>query len=162
MTTTHDFFAEPILNSPYDVPTRHHLLDESGQPTNTVPVQGRRKSSLYSPVPKAKRSKKALLQDDMFEDELEKYNPHDIINEIRSHVATWRAIPNPTDWSVTPTTQRLLQYWRDENNFGTIRPFFCQREAVETIIWLTEVARKNKKYKNIWNHIEGGECRGKP
>ncbi len=162
MSDTHDFFANPILNSPYEEPSQHHDLDESGQPTNALPKMGRRRSSLYSPVPKAKRSEKASEQPDMLEGVLDKYNPHNLINEIRSHVKTWREIPSPSDWGVTPTTQRLLQYWRDEANFETIRPFFCQREAAETIIWLTEVARKQKKYANIWHHIEGGNAEANP
>ena len=48
-------------------------------------------------------------------------------------------LPNPNDWQVTPETARLLQHWR-HHNFSGIRPFFCQVEAVETAIWLTEVA----------------------
>jgi type III restriction enzyme len=40
---------------------------------------------------------------------------------------------------VTPETARLLQHWR-HHKFSGIRPFFCQVEAVETAIWLTEVA----------------------
>ncbi|WP_207650551.1 DEAD/DEAH box helicase family protein [Acidithiobacillus albertensis] len=40
---------------------------------------------------------------------------------------------------MTPETARLLQYWR-HHAFSSIRPFFCQIEAVETAIWLTEVA----------------------
>jgi len=158
-----DFFAQPILNSPYEEPSRHHHLDENGQPANAPALIGRRRSDLYSPVPKAKRSKKSKSQDDMFEQSgLEKYNPHNIINEIRAHVKSWRELPNPVDWNVTPTTQKLLQYWRDKNNFETIRPFFCQREAVETLIWLTEVARKQRRYANIWNHIKGGNEEANP
>ena len=53
----------------------------------------------------------------------------------------WRSIPNPNDWHVTPETARLLQHWRS-HQFSGIRPFFCQIEAVETAIWLTEVAPK--------------------
>src|SRR5205823_3842153 len=41
-------------------------------------------------------------------------------------------------------TQRLLQHWRG-HKFNTVRPFFCQIEAVETAIWLTEVAPKSGK-----------------
>ena len=44
---------------------------------------------------------------------------------------------------MTPETQRLLQHWR-HHRFGDIRPFFCQVEAVETVIWLTEVAPQPK------------------
>ena len=51
----------------------------------------------------------------------------------------WRRLPNANDWRVTPETARLLQHWRN-HDFGSIRPFFCQIEAVETAIWLTEVA----------------------
>ncbi len=53
----------------------------------------------------------------------------------------WRSLPNPNDWQVTPETARLLQHWR-HHHFNDIRPFFCQIEAVETAIWLTEVAPK--------------------
>ena len=48
-------------------------------------------------------------------------------------------LPNPSQWQVTPETARLLQHWR-HHKFSGVRPFFCQVEAVETAIWLTEVA----------------------
>ena len=57
----------------------------------------------------------------------------------RYFVDQWRALSNPNDWKVTPDTQRLLQQWR-HHKFSDVRPFFCQIEAVETVIWLTEVA----------------------
>ncbi len=60
-----------------------------------------------------------------------------LVNEIRTHVDQWRALP-PSQWGVTPETQRLLLHWRDEDR--TRKLFFCQREAVETLIYLTEVA----------------------
>ena len=41
---------------------------------------------------------------------------------------------------MTAETARLLKWWRNGDNFPGIRPFFCQVEAVETLIWLTEVA----------------------
>ena len=40
---------------------------------------------------------------------------------------------------VTPETARLLRHWR-QHQFSGIRPFFCQVEAAEAVIWLTEVA----------------------
>ena len=46
---------------------------------------------------------------------------------------------DPTNWGVTPETARLLLHWR-QHKFSHYRPFFCQIEAVETLIWLTEVA----------------------
>ncbi len=64
----------------------------------------------------------------------------------------WRALPNPNQWQVTPETARLLQHWR-HHNFNDIRPFFCQVEAVETAIWLTEVAPHSKSGKRLLDHL---------
>jgi type III restriction enzyme len=58
---------------------------------------------------------------------------------VRQHVDTWRSLPNSSQWQVTPETARLLQHWR-YHKFSGVRPFFCQVEAAETAIWLTEVA----------------------
>lgn len=66
-------------------------------------------------------------------------DPTERLNEIRRHVAAWRALTDPSQWRVTPETARLLQHWR-HHRFAAFRPFFCQIEAVETMIWLTEVA----------------------
>lgn len=167
---TKSFFEQPILNSPYDVPTRYHPLDGDGQPLDQPPVNGRRKSELLTPVPKPrKQQKKAgadqksfVLSDSSGLSTVEQeYNPTPIINEIRSHVATWRALPNPGDWGVTPTTATLLNHWR-HHNFHDVTPFFCQIEAVETIIWLTEVARREKRHKHLWAHVEGANKDANP
>jgi type III restriction enzyme len=93
--------------------------------------------------------------------EEQEYNPTPIINEIRSHVGSWRNIPSPNDWGVTPATARLLRHWRC-HDFQGMRPFFCQIEAVETIIWLTEVARKQKIHKKFWGHIQGANEQANP
>jgi type III restriction enzyme len=69
----------------------------------------------------------------------QQYDHTATINSIRQQVGQWRRIPNPSDWHVTPETARLLHHWR-HHPFSSIRPFFCQIEAVETVIWLTEVA----------------------
>jgi len=91
----------------------------------------------------------------------QEYNPKPIINEIRTHVATWRSLPSDRDWGVTPATARLLHHWRRTEVEG-LRPFFCQVEAVETVIWLTEVARTQKRYAHIWRHIEGANQNSNP
>nr|WP_255552440.1 DEAD/DEAH box helicase family protein [Maritimibacter dapengensis] len=72
------------------------------------------------------------------------YNVTEFVNELRSQVDSWRQLPNPNDWQVSPITQRLLQHWRaiQKDETQVIRPFFCQLEAVETAIWLAEVAPK--------------------
>lgn len=167
---TGTFYDQPILNSPYEEPTRHHALDEEGQPTEQPPVSGRRRSKLIAPVPKPrKRRKKAdplqtamgLQSDDGISSDEQEYNPTPIINEIRSRVAAWRRPPGQTNWGVTPATARLLQHWR-HHDFQGIRPFFCQIEAVETTIWLTEVTRNQKTCKRFWDHIRGANEQANP
>ncbi len=144
------FFEHPILNSPYAYPVRHWELDEQGQPTQRL-IETRRRAEFITPIPRPrKRSGKAIQQQIVFNEgkglstEEQQYDPTSIIHELRYHVDKWRNWPNPNEWQVTPETARLLQHWR-HHKFNSIRPFFCQIEAVETAIWLTEVAPKTGK-----------------
>jgi type III restriction enzyme len=92
----------------------------------------------------------------------QEYNPTPIINEIRGYVAAWRNLPNPNQWQVTPETTRLLQHWR-HHQFNALRPFFCQIEAVETAIWLAEVASDRAAAgARIWTHIRGANKEANP
>ena len=83
-----------------------------------------------------------------------------MINVLRGHVNRWRALP-PGKWRVTPETARLLQHWR-HHNFSTYRPFFCQLEAVETIIWLSEVAPDLTIGKQFLDHLDGANQEANP
>ena len=163
------FFERPILNSPYEYPRRHWELDEDGQPTNRV-IETRRRSDLITPVPKPKKRRQGrgnqaqmVFGDEAgLSSEEQEYNPTPIINEVRTYVEEWRKLPNPDQWLVTPETARLLTHWR-HHRFEDIRPFFCQIEAVETAIWLTEVAPKlGTRTKKLWSHIEGGNAQANP
>jgi type III restriction enzyme len=138
------FFDHPILNSPYESPTRHWELDAQGQPTQKL-VEQRRRAEFITPIPKPKK-RRATAQADIVFDEgkglsttKQQYDPTSVINEVRSYVEQWRQLTNPNLWQVTPETARLLQHWR-HHKFNGLRPFFCQVEAAETAIWLTEVA----------------------
>ena len=139
------FFERPVLNSPYEYPSRHWELDETGQPTQRI-VDSRRRAEFITPIPRPRKRKGAAGQASLVFDEgkglstsEQQYAHTAIINGVRQEVDKWRRIPNPNDWRVTPETARLLQHWR-HHEFSAIRPFFCQVEAVETAIWLTEVA----------------------
>jgi type III restriction enzyme len=163
------FFERPILNSPYEPPQWHHHLDAEGQPTDQPPIPGRRRSELITPVPKPKKKGKVVAQAQItFTDSQGllsakvEYNPTPIINEIRQFVDAWRQLPNPKQWDVTAATERLLQHWRT-HRFANQRPFFCQIEAVETIIWLTEVAPKlGVKGKKFLDHLDGANAQANP
>jgi type III restriction enzyme len=136
------FFEHPILNSPYEYPREHWELDETGQPTQQV-VGKRRPVSFITPIPRAQRNKGGqadlVLGDAAGASNEQQLYHAALINRVRDYVDRWRMIPDPNQWGVTPETARLLQYWR-HHEFSTVRPFFCQVEAVETAIWLTEVA----------------------
>ena len=138
------FFEKPVLNSPYACPARHWELDAAGQPTQRI-VESRRRAEFITPIPKPKKQKAAQKQDSLLFDEGLSTQAQGYahtafnLNGVRQEVDKWRALANPADWRVTPETARLLQHWR-HHHFAGIRPFFCQVEAVETTIWLTEVA----------------------
>ncbi|HFD86951.1 MAG TPA: restriction endonuclease [Gammaproteobacteria bacterium] len=156
---TKQFFEHPVLNSPYDYPNRHWELDDSGQPTQQI-AESRRRAEFITPIPKPRKRKGAGDQAQLLFDEgkgltteEQQYDYTAIIDGVRRQVDKWRALPNPNDWKVTPETARLLQHWR-HHNFSSIRPFFCQVEAVETAIWLTEVApNAGKLGKGFLEHL---------
>ncbi|WHZ23049.1 MAG: Type III restriction-modification enzyme, helicase subunit [Nitrospira sp.] len=153
-----DFFSKPILNSPYAYPSRHWELDESGQPTQQI-IESRRPAEFITPIPKPKKRKSIEKQASIVFDEgkglstqEQQYDITAIINGVRDQVDAWRKLQNSNDWQVTPETARLLQHWR-HHKFSNTRPFFCQVEAAETAIWLTEVAPNTKAGKGFLEHL---------
>ncbi|MFZ3139615.1 BPTD_3080 family restriction endonuclease [Polaromonas sp.] len=151
------FFEKPILNSPYGYPVLHWELDPTGQPTQKI-IDKRRPAEFITPIPKPKKQKsaqqqEALLFDETLSTQAQQYHSA-IINSVRTEVDKWRALKNPNDWRVTPETARLLQHWR-HHDFSGVRPFFCQVEAVETAIWLTEVAPQAGKVGQVFiDHLD--------
>ncbi len=140
------FFERPILNSPYERPQRHWKLDEHGQPSDLV-VPCRREVDFVTPIPQPRKRRGGRGQPTLaleneaarrLSSEGQRYDLATAINAIRQRVDRWRALPE-AQWRVTPETARLLRHWRG-HRFADFRPFFCQVEAVETAIWLTEVA----------------------
>ena len=138
------FFDRPIINSPYEYPSKYWELDKTGQPTQKI-IESRRGADFITPIPKPKQKGKKAQQQLGFEEGMglstqeQQYEVTAAITEIRRRVDAWRNIPGPNNWGVTPQTARLLLHWR-KHNFSNLRPFFCQVEAAETLIWLTEVA----------------------
>src|SRR5262245_1872646 len=129
----------PILNSPYREPARHYRFDADNQITNIID-EGRRGSSYFLPIAAPKKKSKPGLFDDVEEKKAESGH----INRIRQLVNQWRAKARP---DITPVTRALLEHWHAEDRFR--RLFFCQIEALETLIFITEVA-KQTKYGEDW------------
>lgn len=166
---TDQFFNEPILNSPYEYPSRHWELDKTGQPTGQI-VEARRVAKFLSPIPLPQKTKgkKAqqeleLLGSDGESYGAQQYDPYEMIGTVRHAVDEWRKLP-AYDWQVTPETARLLQHWRDPEFQGK-RPFFCQVEAAETLIWLSEVAPRMPKGSagaRVLKHLENANGEANP
>jgi type III restriction enzyme len=159
------FYRQPILNSPYEIPRRHWELDGQGQPTQQL-VEQRRLATFISPIPKAR--KKSAAQQTLLSAEGQalsrgdqKYDVNAIINSVRAQVDSWRRLPASADWQVTPETRRLLSHWRT-HKFSDTRPFFCQVEAAETAIWLTEVAPHSKAGRGFLEHLQNANQDANP
>ncbi|MDD5558240.1 BPTD_3080 family restriction endonuclease [Candidatus Methylomirabilis sp.] len=129
----------PIINSPFDEPTRHFRFSDEGI-TDEI-VDDRRTSSYFVPIakPKKKGSKQLHFETEWTQDRIEE---NKLVNDIRRRVALWR---KGGYVGVTPTTARLITYWTDPTREKKL--FFCQNEALETAIYITEVA---KKYGDAW------------
>ena len=160
------FFEDPILNSPYECPTRHWELDKAGIPTQQF-VERRRESRLITPIPKPKKrggkeEQKVLeFEAQGLSETDQQYEVTQQVNSIRALVDEWRQAPE-SQWKVTPETARLLKHWR-HHEFQGIRPFFCQIEAAETAIWLTEVAPElGKRGKDILEKLESANDEANP
>lgn len=129
----HVSIDNPIINSPFEVPARHFRFDESGI-TDEI-VAGRRPSSYFIPIAQTKKKGKQLaFETEWTQDRIEESK---FINQVRERVALWRQ--GRYAGPLTPISRRLLDYWTREDRYPKL--YFCQIEALETAIYLTEIAK---------------------
>jgi len=119
----------PIVNDPFQEPTQYWLYIE-GQPQLKP---GRRPSGYYLAARTTTRIK-PLAEEEFVE--------MDHVNQIRERVRQWRQQGYP---GTTRITLELLRYWNEPEREGRKRLFFCEKEAAETIIWLTEATPTAKQ-----------------
>lgn len=111
-----------IINSPYEEPKKHWRYDRE---TRTFElVEGRRPAGYVVATPGSKSF-----------DDPGIFVEIPLVNQIRPRVKAWREAGYP---GITSITRRLLAHWHDPEEFDRRRFFFCQLEAAETLIWLTE------------------------
>jgi type III restriction enzyme len=118
-----------IINSPYEEPRSYWRYNRENR-TFTL-VEGERRPAGYVI---ASESSKSFDDPGVFVE-------IPLVNQIRPRVKTWREEGYP---GVTGITKRLLEHWVNPEEFETRRFFFCQLEAVETIIWLAEAPAAKK------------------
>ncbi len=117
-----------IINSPYEEPARHWSYDIEKRAFSLA--EGRRQAG-YIVASEGSRT---------FDDP-GRFVEIPLVNLIRPRVRAWRETGYP---GVTGITKRLLEQWRDPEEFDSRRLFFCQLEAVETLIWLAEAPAADK------------------
>ena len=117
-----------IVNSPYEEPASHWRYDRKTRLFDLA--EGRRLAGYVV----ASRDSKTFDDPGVFVE-------IPLVNRIRPRVKAWREAGYP---GVTGTTKRLLEYWNDPEEFDARRFFFCQLEAAETLIWLTEAPAAEK------------------
>jgi type III restriction enzyme len=130
----------PVINSPFQEPQRHFRFTDEGITNQIVPY--RRTSSYFIPIPKPKkRGQQLLLETEWTQDRIEE---NKLVNQIRTRVARWRLGGRPGS-TITKVTSQLLNYWTNPHREKPL--FFCQIEALETAIYITEVAAR---YGDTW------------
>ena len=135
-----ELIENPILNSPFHEPSQHFVFDERGVITGEI-REGRRRSIYFTPIPGTRRQAGDQPSFD-FGEAVDRVEENRLINQIRGRVSRWRSIGYP--WT-TRTTARLLEHWNVVD--GRVQPlFFCQREAVETAIYLAEAAPRDHPF----------------
>lgn len=116
-----------IINSPYEEPKHYWSYDRESRTFDKK--EGRRPAGYVI----ASQSSKAFDDPGIFV-------PIPLVNQIRPRVKAWREAGYP---GVTGITRRLLEHWNNpderEHQF-----FFCQLEAIETLIWLAEAPASEK------------------
>lgn len=121
-----------IINSPFVCPEQHWSEDPGGR-LATKPGRRPASTEIFDPRNNTRRTE-----------------PLDQVNRIRSHVQRWREAGWP---GVTIVTRKLLEHWHDQG--ARDYPFyFCQLEAIETLIWWVEGAAAHKQ--GIAIHGDGG------
>ena len=126
-------------------PEKHYQLLTGGR---SKLAEGRRPSMRF--LASAKDAKGGIAgvvgkEAGLFEDLLASSEQRNrFVNELRDEVREWRAAGYPNTARVT---RRLLEWWferHEERRATAKRFFFCQQEAVETVIYVYEVQGRRK------------------
>ena len=135
----------PVLNNPYEEPQYYYDTDMNGNIDYATVINGRRPFGYdVNIVPKKRGEKTFFSQEDFIS-----VDPNaEFINGIRKEVKAWREAGYP---KASRITKELLDFWfNNKERRANLRLFFCQREAVETAVWLNEIAERDP---NTGNYI---------
>ncbi len=117
------------INSPYEEPS--HYLKYDREKRLFSKEEGRRRAGYVVATSGSKSF-----------DDPGQFVPLLLVNKIRPRVKAWREAGYP---GVTGITKRLLEHWKNEEERAHRQFFFCQMEAIETIVWLNEASSAKKQ-----------------
>lgn len=135
----------PVLNNPYEEPRYYYDTDMNGNIDYQNIINGRRPFGYDVHIVPNKRGSQTLFSQEDFTSA----DPNaEFINTIRSEVKAWREAGYP---KASRITKELLDFWfNNKERKANLSLFFCQREAVETAVWLNEIAERDP---NTGNYI---------
>jgi type III restriction enzyme len=139
----------PILNNPYEEPKYYYDTDLDGNLNYEKVIAGRRPYTTDINILPTNHSQTSMFGGADFESQ-------DInatfINGIREEVKKWRLDGYQ---GTTRITKELLDYWfnNDERQYN-LKLFYCQREAIETAVWLNEVAEHSNVGNNYLQQLQ--------
>lgn len=135
----------PVLNNPYEEPRYYYDTDMNGNIDYQNIINGRRPFGYDVHIVPKKRGDRTLFSQGDFVSA----DPNaEFINTIRSEVKAWREAGYP---KASRITKELLDFWfNNKERKANLSLFFCQREAVETAVWLNEIAERDP---NTGNYI---------
>lgn len=116
-----------IINSAFREPEHHWKYDLNGQ--TFVQEAGRRPAGYFI----------AGQGSNQYND-IGQFVQLPLVNKIRPRVKAWREAGYP---GVTGVTKKLLDHWNDKDA-RQYQFFFCQMDAIETLIWLTEAPEADR------------------
>lgn len=118
--------SKPILCNPYEEPDKHWEYDKDTGDALDVP--GRREAGYWYKTDQVGAAQRGLFLEEQRDD-------LPLINLLRKDVRRWRESGYR---GASTVTQELLRHWSMKER-SSWRLFFCQREAAETIIFLSEL-----------------------
>lgn len=141
----------PILNNPYEEPRLHYATSPDGELDYNEVIEGRRIFTADPiAIPVRQGRQRSLYEVNEYATE---YFTHHV-NLLRKEVGEWREAGYPAS-TVTRVTKELLDFWfRNPERPWELRLFFGQQEAIETAIWLNEVAPKCNAGQNILSRLQ--------
>jgi len=141
--------ASPILNGPYSEPQLHYATSEDGSLDYEQPCPGRRVFAPQTPqVPIGRQAQGSIFDINDFASQFR----DELVNLMREQVSAWRRAAYPDVTS--RVTRDLLAFWFDNPDRPSWKKlFFAQQEAVETAIWLNEVAPKSNAGTHVLNQL---------